>query len=77
MSRNNMLPSGTLKKEQDTPRREQGFLLLAAIVLIVILSLFGVAVTYIFAGEVSGSTGHLSSAQALFIAESGDRKSVV
>ncbi len=71
MSRNNMLPSGTLKKEQDTPRREQGFLLLAAIVLIVILSLFGVAVTYIFAGEVSGSTGHLSSAQALFIAESG------
>src|SRR5712692_1837530 len=51
--------------------KQRGFLLVAAIVLIVVLAFFGVAVTYMFVGDATGSTGHLSSAQALFIAESG------
>ncbi|MHB1951450.1 MAG: type IV pilus modification PilV family protein [Acidiferrobacteraceae bacterium] len=54
-----------------TPPKERGFLLIAAIVLLVILSFFALIVTALFVGDTRRSIDHLSSAQALFLAESG------
>lgn len=51
--------------------KERGFLLIAAIVLLVILSFFALVVTILYVGDTRRSIDHLSSAQALFLAESG------
>ncbi|MHB1914072.1 MAG: pilus assembly PilX family protein [Acidiferrobacteraceae bacterium] len=52
-------------------RRQRGFLLIAAIVLLVILSFFALVVTDLYVGDTRRSIDHLSSAQAFFLAESG------
>lgn len=52
-------------------RRQRGFLLIAAIVLMVVLGFFAVVITYLFVGNLTAGADHLSSAKALFAAESG------
>ncbi|MHB8415310.1 MAG: pilus assembly PilX family protein [Acidiferrobacteraceae bacterium] len=52
-------------------RRQRGFLLIAAIVLVVILSFFALVITDLYVGDTRSSIDHLSSSQALFLAESG------
>lgn len=52
-------------------QRQCGFLLIAAIVLLVILSFFALVVTDLYVGDTRRSIDHLSSAQAFFLAESG------
>jgi hypothetical protein len=54
-----------------SPARQRGFLLIAAVILIVTASIFAVAISYMMvAGNLAGS-GTLGSAQALALAESG------
>ena len=51
--------------------RQRGFLLIAAIVLVVILSFFALVITDLFTGDTRTATYGLESTQALFLAEAG------
>ena len=52
-------------------RRERGFLLIVAIVLVVVASMLAVTIAMIAATSGSSATDNLQSGQALFLAESG------
>lgn len=51
--------------------RQRGFLSLVAVAIIVVLGFFAVALSYLYLANVGGGGLHTSSAQALFLAESG------
>ncbi len=57
-------------------KRQRGSLLIAAIVLIVILSLLAATLTSLFVGNIGAGGEHLTSAQALYGAESGLERAV-
>jgi len=52
-------------------RAQRGFLLIAAIVLIVVLSFFALVISFLFVGGNLAGANHLSSAKAVFVVESG------
>lgn len=56
------------------PVTQRGFLLITAMVLIVTVGLLAAVITFLSAGNVLSGAQHASSAQALFIAESGIEK---
>ena len=56
---------------QGSPRRQRGFLLMTAVILIVVIGLLATVITFLSTGNVLSSAGHANSAQALFLAESG------
>lgn len=56
------------------PLRQQGFLLIAAIVLLIVLSFFALVITDLYVGNTRSGTYHLASGQALFLAESGAQR---
>src|SRR5881296_3096680 len=55
----------------DRRRRQRGFLLIAAIVLVVVATMLAVTIAWIAATSGSSATDNLRSGQALFLAESG------
>src|SRR5881296_701665 len=55
----------------DRRRRQRGFLLIAAIVLVVVATMLAVTIAWIAATSGSSATDNLQSGQALFLAESG------
>ncbi len=57
-------------------KRQRGSLLIAAIVLIVVLSLLAATLTSLFVGNIGAGGEHLTSAQALYGAESGLERAV-
>jgi len=59
-----------------SPPAQRGFLLIAAVVLIVVLGFFAVVISYIFVGSGTSSGEHLSSAKALLAAEAGFERAV-
>lgn len=59
-----------------TPRRQQGFLLIAAVVLIIIVAVLALAVNFRFARNVSASTDHLTAKQAFYLAASGLQRGI-
>ncbi len=52
-------------------RDQQGFLILAAIVLIVVVGAFMAALTYMFVGSTRSGADHLASMKAFYIAQAG------
>lgn len=59
-----------LTREPSCPR-QRGFLLIAAVFMIVIVALLATVITFLTAGNVLSGAQHASSAKALFVAESG------
>lgn len=53
------------------PSSQRGFLLIVAVVLIVIVGLLAAVITFLTTGNVLTSASHATSAQALYLAESG------
>ena len=53
------------------PVFQRGFLIIAAMALLVIVSFLVLALGFIFTGDVTSSGTHAQSAKALFIAETG------
>lgn len=51
--------------------RQGGFLLIAAIVLLIVLSFFALVITDLYVGNTRSGTYHLASGQALFLSEAG------
>lgn len=58
------------------PNRQCGFLLVAAVFMIVTVALLATVITFMTAGNVLSGAQHASSAKAFFIAESGREKGV-
>jgi type II secretory pathway component PulK len=58
------------------PARERGFLLIAAVVLIVVGAVMASTMAFLAVSGSQSSSGHVGSNQALFIADSGLERAV-
>lgn len=62
---------------QHRSHKQQGFLLVLAAVLIVIIGFLGVALSFLITSDVRSGSDHFESARALFLAESGLERGIL
>jgi Tfp pilus assembly protein PilX len=55
-------------------RKQQGFFVIAAVILIVIIGFLGIAITYMFVGSATSNINFLQSSKAFYIADGGLEK---